>query len=93
MARPNKTTRKPVTALEKANTTSAKPSTRTQSKSRRLIALLTSKRGTTIQEMMGATNWQAHSVRGFLAGPSLKRHGLIVSSQKTDGGGRRYRAR
>ena len=33
-----------------------------------IIALLKSKRGATIPELMEVTGWQAHSVRGFLAG-------------------------
>jgi hypothetical protein len=33
---------------------------------------------------MAATGWQAHSVRGALAG-SLKKKGILVESAKTDG--------
>ncbi len=41
-------------------------------------------------EMMKSTGWQAHSIRGFLAG-SLKKKGHAVSSQVDAGGVRRYR--
>jgi hypothetical protein len=65
----------------------------TKTKSAAIIALLRSKRGATIQDLMQATNWQAHSIRGFLAGSLSKRHGLAVSSEKPDGKDRRYRIR
>ena len=58
-----------------------------------IIALLRSKRGATIPELMEATGWQAHSVRGFLAGALRKRHGLEPASEKRAGELRRYRAR
>ena len=66
---------------------------RSSTKSAAIIALLKSKRGATIEEMMGATEWQAHSVRGFLAGSLRKRHGLAATSEKADGQARRYRLR
>jgi hypothetical protein len=50
----------------------------------RLVALLRSETGATITAMMGATGWQAHSVRGALAG-ALKKRGLAITSDKTDG--------
>lgn len=56
----------------------------------RLGALLAQADGTTIAEMMSATGWQAHSVRGALSG-SLKRRGITVTSDKADGV-RRYRS-
>ena len=58
-----------------------------------LISLLKPKRGATINEMIAATGWQAHSVRGFLAGALKKRHGLEAMSEKRDGEPRRYRLR
>lgn len=64
---------------------------REDSKSAKLIDLLRSKQGTTIAEMTKATGWQAHSVRGFLAGAARKRHGLAVTSARADGEERSYR--
>ncbi len=55
-----------------------------------LEQLLTRENGASIAEMVEATGWQQHSVRGAMAG-ALKKHGLIISSQKHEGV-RRYRA-
>ena len=55
-----------------------------------LAALLERREGATLAEMMSATGWQPHSVRGALAG-SLKRRGLVITSEKIDGV-RRYRS-
>ncbi|WP_349362970.1 MAG: DUF3489 domain-containing protein [Roseitalea porphyridii] len=55
----------------------------------RIVAQLSTPEGASLQELMTLTGWQAHSVRGALAG-SLKRKGHHIVSDKTDGV-RRYR--
>ncbi len=50
-----------------------------------LTALLQRPQGATLTDMMAATGWQAHSVRGALAGALKKKAGLAVTSAKADG--------
>ncbi len=54
-----------------------------------LARLLSRKNGVSIAEMMQATGWQQHSVRGAMAG-ALKKRGLVITSEKMNGN-RRYR--
>jgi len=59
---------------------------RAESKQARIVAMLRSASGATIQAMTNATGWQQHSVRGFLAGVVRKRLGLnLVSAAAEDG--------
>ena len=60
------------------------------SKLDRIEALLLAPGGASIAELIAATGWQQHSVRGALAG-ALKKRGLVITSDK-DEGVRRYRA-
>jgi len=57
---------------------------RAESKTSQVIALLKREGGTTLQEIMAATDWQKHTIRAMLsAGGSLtKKHGLVVMSEK-----------
>lgn len=71
-------------------TAPAAPELEGVSKLDRLSALLLREGGATIADMVAATGWQQHSVRGALAG-SLRKRGLSVASVKTDGI-RRYSA-
>ena len=62
--------------------TTAKPDT----KHTRIVAMLRSPGGATIAAIMTATEWQQHSVRGFLAGVVRKKLGLNLISEVTDRG-------
>jgi hypothetical protein len=42
-------------------------------------------------EIVKATGWQNHSIRGFISGTLNKKIGLKVESEKTDAGDRAYR--
>ena len=44
-----------------------------------------------INEIMAATDWQQHTVRGALAGAITKKLGRILSSDKIEARGRVYR--
>jgi hypothetical protein len=58
--------------------------TRAPSKLDQVEALLRRDQGTTIAEIMTATGWQQHSVRGAIAG-ALRKRGLAIVSEKIDG--------
>ncbi len=64
--------------------------TATKGKIGGILALLRRDEGATIATMMAATGWQAHSVRGAIAGSIKKKLGLTVLSEKAKGE-RRYR--
>ena len=59
------------------------------SKLDQLAALLAKEGGASLADMMAATAWQAHSVRGALSGALKKGRGLNIVSQSVDGE-RRY---
>lgn len=61
------------------------------SKHDRVLALLSKPDGATIEDMIDATGWQQHSVRGFLAGTVKRKLGLELTSFKAEGQTRRYR--
>ena len=64
--------------------------TRDSSKAAKILDLLKQPDGTTLAELMKATGWQAHSVRGFLSGTVGKKLGLTVTSAKGEDGERTY---
>ena len=59
-------------------------------KQERMLSLLNRTEGASVAEMMQATNWQQHSVRGFLAGTVKKKLGFSLTSAKPEDGLRRY---
>jgi hypothetical protein len=72
---------------------SAAPARRTRdnSKQAQLIAMLKRSEGATIDEIVATFGWQAHTVRGAIAGALKKKLGLDVTSERIDGRGRVYR--
>jgi hypothetical protein len=67
------------------------PRHRDGTKQAALIAMLRRAEGATVAEIMTATGWQAHTVRGAIAGALKKKLGLAVSSEKIETRGRVYR--
>jgi hypothetical protein len=59
-------------------------------KRERMLTLLSQPAGASIEELMQATGWQQHSVRGFLAGTVKNKLGFALTSSKPDDGVRRY---
>lgn len=93
----SKTTRKQTTTKTTVKRAAPKPAAkkpkapRTESKQAQLIALLARPNGATIEEIVKALDWQAHTVRGAMSGALKKKLGLKVESEKVDGRGRVYR--
>jgi hypothetical protein len=83
---PNATKAKPRAQRRTQPAAPARP----QTKLARVVELLERGQGATLAEMMEATGWQAHSVRGVLAGAIKKKLRHHVVSEKLDGA-RRYR--
>ena len=61
------------------------PKTRDGTKQAQLIAMLRRPEGATIAQIVEATSWLPHTVRGFLAGALKKKLGLSVTSEKVEG--------
>jgi hypothetical protein len=75
----------------KAAKATAKPApARDGSKKAEVVAMLQRKNGATLAEIMKATDWQAHTVRGFISGTLGKKMGLTVTSAKNADGERTY---
>jgi hypothetical protein len=55
-----------------------------------VLGLLRREGGATLDDIMSATGWQAHSVRGFISGVLGRRMGLTVESTKREDGKRTY---
>jgi Protein of unknown function (DUF3489) len=78
-------------ATAKTPPKSDKPKVERVTKQERLLTLLSQAEGASIEVMMQATDWQQHSVRGFLAGTVKKKLGFSLTTSKAAGGVRRYR--
>jgi len=66
---------------------------RAGSKKAEILKLLHRPSGVTLQQLMAATGWQAHSVRGFISAGVGKRMGLKVASARQEDGQRVYQIR
>ena len=58
-----------------------------------VLDLLRRKDGATMAEIAKATDWQNHSIRGFISGNLTKKMGLTVESTKNEAGERVYRTK
>ena len=65
---------------------------RAESKGAKILALIDRPKGASLAEIMKATDWQSHSIRGFLS-TAGKKHGLKIESAKTESGERVYQVK
>jgi hypothetical protein len=78
-------------ATKAASTTNGAPTAREGSKKAIVLDMLKRPEGATLKDIMAATSWQAHSVRGFISGSLGKKMGLTVESFKRPDGVRAYK--
>ena len=78
--------------IKRAASSAPKAGLQPDTKHARIIAMLRAPAGATIAAIMALTQWQPHSVRGFLAGVVRKKLGLNLESEQSDKG-RVYRIR
>jgi hypothetical protein len=84
-----KTDRKKAVARKKPVVTEGRQP-RAESKGAKILELIGRPKGATLAEIQKATDWQAHSVRGFLSN-AAKKQGLNIESTKTEAGERVYK--
>jgi hypothetical protein len=60
-------------------------------KGEKILEMIRRPKGATLAELMKATGWQAHSVRGFIS-TAGKKDGVHIESIKNEDGGRVYKA-
>ena len=81
----------PPKAAPKAPAGAKERTPREGTKQATMIAMLQRKDGATIAEIVEATGWQQHTVRGAFAGALKKKLGLTIASEKEEKRGRVYR--
>jgi hypothetical protein len=59
-------------------------------KTTKVLKMVKRSGGATLKQIVKATGWQTHSVRGFLSGTLGKQMGLKIESSKTNDGERVY---
>src|SRR5687767_14136433 len=82
---------KAMKAAKSSKGAAAKTEARAGSKKEIVLKLLRREGGATIAQIAKATDWQNHSIRGFLSAQVTKKMKLKVESTKNDGGDRTYR--
>jgi hypothetical protein len=87
LLRTDKATQESTRAKKRVVTASA---VRPGSKAAKILELIRRASGATLAEIMKATGWQPHSIRGFLSTATKKRH-VKIDSSKNGVGQRVYR--
>jgi hypothetical protein len=63
---------------------------RAESKGAKILEMIGRTKGATLAEIMKTTDWQAHSVRGFIS-TAAKKHGIQIESTRNEAGDRLYK--
>lgn len=94
----NEVLTKPTARLNKTNSaekptviTTATKSDKAISKQTELIQLIQRPEGIALSELKKLTDWQVHSIRGWISGVLRKKLGLVVTRFKSDNGDTCYR--
>jgi hypothetical protein len=64
---------------------------RSESKGAKILEMIGRAKGATLAELMKATDWQSHSIRGYLS-TAAKKHGIKIESTKSESGERTYKS-
>src|SRR5947209_2757768 len=79
-----------VKGAKRAKVPSKPAGAREGSKTEKVLDLLKRAGGASLKDITKATDWQAHSVRGFISGTLGKKMGLKIESTKREDGERVY---
>jgi hypothetical protein len=82
--------KKKTKAGKKAASTKEASAPRAESKGAKIIEMIGRAKGATLAEIMKTTDWQAHSVRGFIS-TAAKKNRIKIESSKNDAGDRVYK--
>ena len=83
--------KKASTPKKTSKATTTKGAAKSGSKAAIVLDLMKRKEGATLAEIAKATDWQNHSIRGFVSGHVTKKLGLKVESTRSEAGQRTYR--
>jgi hypothetical protein len=83
--------KKGATKVRATHTAKSVAAARHGSKTAKILDLLKRPDGASLKELLRATGWQTHSVRGFLSGTLKKRMAIRLQSFKRKDGERAYR--
>ena len=90
-AAPKKEAKAGKKAAKAARTPKKTTTPRAESKGAKILEMIGGAKGATLAEIMKATGWQAHSVRGFIS-TAAKKHSVKIESSKNEAGERVYRS-
>ncbi len=91
-AKGGKATPKKAAAKKTTRAKEAATAPRAESKGAKVLELIARAKGATLAELMKATEWQAHSIRGFIS-TAAKKYKVTIESSKNDKGERTYHSK